>query len=150
MANQPARTSGLYVPLLLARKYPELFEDAGCIYLDMWPIASPMLAVYHPDLMAQYTQVTSLPKHGQMKMEFTPFTGCNDLVTQEGKDWKTWRSVFNPGFSAKNILSFVPEIVEEILIFKDWLTDVAKKGEVRKLDAQAAKITVDVMGRVVL
>jgi cytochrome P450 len=149
MMKQPIHTSGLFTPLLLLRDNPELF-DCGVAYMDVWPISPPMLAVFHPDMMAQFTQDTSLPKHEMMRTEFTPFTGCNDLVNQEGQAWKMWRSIFNPGFSAKNLLTFVPEMVEEILVFKNWLKSVAASGEVVKLEAQAAKLTLDIIGRAVL
>jgi len=82
--------------------------------------------------------------------EFRPMTQNNDLVTQEGQAWKTWRSIFNPGFSARNVLSFVPDMLEEVLVFKDWLYTVAASGEVTKLEDQATKVTIDVIGRVVL
>jgi cytochrome P450 len=149
MMKQPKDTSGLYTPLLLLREQPELF-DCGVAYLDVWPINSPMLAVFHPDMMAQFTQDISLPKHEMMRYEFMPFTECNDLVNQEGQVWKTWRGVFNPGFSAKNLLTFVPEMVEEILVFKDWMKSAAASGEVKTLENQAAKLTLDVIGRAVL
>jgi len=149
MAKQPRHASGQLVPLLLSREYPDLFSS-GLAYIDMWPMAPPMLAVYHPDIMAQFTQETSLSKHDMMRREFQPFTQCNDLVNQEGQVWKTWRSIFNPGFSAKNLLSLVPEMVEEILIFRDWLKAVALSGEVTKLENQATKVTIDVIGRAVL
>jgi cytochrome P450 len=118
--------------------------------MDVWPIAPPMIAVFHPDMMAQYTQVVSLPKAPLMRREFYPFTQCNDLVNQEGKEWRTWRSIFNPGFSMNNIIALVPEFLEEIQVFKDWLGSVAKSGEIVPLDDQAMKAAVDVIGRAVL
>jgi cytochrome P450 len=149
MLKQPRNLSGLYAPLLVAREYPEL-ANVGLLYMDMWPISPPMLAVFHPEIMAQFTQDVSLPKHPLMKSEFTPFTGCNDLVNQHGLEWKTWRSIFNPGFSAKNLLTFAPEMVDEVLIFKEWLKDMAKSGEVKPLEHQATRVTIDIIGRAVL
>jgi cytochrome P450 len=101
-------------------------------------------------MMAQFCQETSLPKHDLMHEEFQPFTQCNDLVNQEGKEWRTWRSIFNPAFSAKNLLSLVPAMLEEIQVFQDWLKGIAKSGEVVRLEDQAMKVTVDVIGRLVL
>jgi len=109
-----------------------------------------MLAVFHPDMMAQFTQETSLPKYKSMATEFRPFTQLNDLLTQEGQEWKTWRTIFNPGFSAKNLVSLVPQMIEEVLIFRDWLKDVAASGQVTKLEDQASKTTIDVIGRFLL
>lgn len=149
MAKMPPRTSPQLVPLFLAREYPDLC-DSGLVYVDAWPISAPMLAVFHPDMMAQFTQETSLPKHKMMHREFMPFTQCNDLVNQEGTAWKTWRGIFNPGFSAKNLVSFVPEMVEEIMIFRDWLKSVAASGDVVTLEDQAKKVTIDIINRAVV
>jgi cytochrome P450 len=149
MMRQPKGTSSLYTPLLLAREYPDIFRG-GVAYLDMWPIGPPMVAVFHPDVMAQFTQDKSLPKHPMMRREFYPFTQCNDLVNQEGQAWKTWRSIFNPGFSAKNVLSMVPAILEEVIVFQEWLKEAAASGKIIKLEDQARKVTLDVIGRAVL
>jgi Cytochrome P450 len=146
----PPDTSKLTVPLLLVRENPELFKD-GIMLFDTWPITKePNLTVFHPDMMAQFTQETSLPKHYMMQAEFYPFSQLNDLVNQEGQVWKTWRSIFNPGFSSKNLLSLVPMMLEEILVFREWLKKVATTEEVIKLEDQARRVTIDVMGRAVL
>ena|ERR1700760_2796826 len=149
MMRRPKGTSSLYTPLLLARDYPDILSS-GVAYLDMWPISPPMIAVFHPDVMAQFTQEKSLPKHDMMRREFYPFTQCNDLVNQEGQEWKTWRSIFNPGFSAKNVLSLVPAIVEEVVVFQERLKDVAASGKTVKLEDYARKVTIDVIARAVL
>jgi cytochrome P450 len=137
------------VPYLLLREHPHL-TATGMLYMDVWPIGPPMVAVIHPDIMAQYTQTVSLPKAPIMQTEFGPFTNCDDLVNQEGKDWKTWRSIFNPGFSMNNIITLVPEFLEEIQVFKDWLVSAAKSGQVVAIDPQALRVTVDVIARAVL
>lgn len=145
----PRDINGQCVPLLLLDEYPEL-RSVGALYMDVWPIAPPMIAVFHPDMMAQYTQTVSLPKASIMRREFYPFTQCNDLVNQDGKEWRTWRSIFNPGFSMNNIIALVLEFLEEIQVFKDWLISVAKSGEEATLDDRAMKVAVDVIGRAVL
>ncbi|KAL1884101.1 hypothetical protein Daus18300_000212 [Diaporthe australafricana] len=100
--------------------------------------------------MAQFTQDNSRPKHRQMREEFHILSGCNDLVNQEGQAWKTWRSVFNPGFSAKNLMSLVPAFLEEIQVFRDWLGDVAENGQVVQLEPKAMRATADIIGRATL
>ncbi|KAF6838176.1 hypothetical protein CMUS01_04747 [Colletotrichum musicola] len=140
---------GNYIPLFLAMEYPKLAE-AGVFYVDLWPLAPPMLSVFQPDMMAQFTQDTSLPKHKMMQREFFPFTQCNDLVNQEGPEWKMWRSIYNPGFSAKNLSAMVPAFVEEIQVLKDWLYGLAETGEVVQMQGQAMKTAIDVIGRAIL
>ncbi|KAK7740261.1 hypothetical protein SLS63_001461 [Diaporthe eres] len=92
----------------------------------------------------------SRPKHSQMREEFHILSGCNDLVNQEGQVWKMWRSIFNPGFSVKNLMSLVPAFLEEIQVFRDWLGDVAETGQVVQLEAKAMRATGDIIGRATL
>ena len=149
MTEQPEAASAMYIPLLLARKHPELAKF-GAIYMDNWPFAPPMMAVWDPQLVAQFTQDVARPKHPMMYREFQPFTQLNDLVNQEGQTWKMWRSVFNPGFSSRNVLSFVPQIIEEIRDFKAWLRTVEQSGKPAEFEAPTMKLTIDVIGRVAL
>lgn len=150
VAENPQGISGLYVPFLLAQKFPEAGKY-GVLYMDSWPFAPPMLAVWHPEMQAQFMQdKMSRPKHEMMIREFYPFTQQKDLLTQEGAEWKMWRAIFNPGFSMKNILSFVPKIVEEIRDFKTWLKSVEESGQPATFEVPTMKLTIDIIGRVAL
>lgn len=111
----------------------------------------PMLAVFNPDMMAQFTQDQSLPKFwAQAGAEFKHFTHGRDLVHLEGQEWKTARAMFNPGFSSRNLLTLVPAFIEETQVFKDRLRKVADRGEVVKLEDFTTYLTVDIIGRAVL
>ncbi|EMR68405.1 putative cytochrome p450 4v3 protein [Eutypa lata UCREL1] len=119
--------------------------------MDVWPVSFPMLAVFHPDMNAQFTQDHSLPKYwAQGNLEFKHFTGGRDLVHLEGQEWKTARAIFNPGFSARNLLSLIPSFVEEVLVFKERLHKVADSDEIVKLEDFTTPLTVDIIGRAVL
>lgn len=149
LAKYPSDLHPQCMPLLVAQEYPEVAEQA-VLYLDIWPFSHPMMAVFHPDIMAQFTQDNSRPKHSQMREEFHILSGCNDLVNQEGQVWKMWRSIFNPGFSVKNLMSLVPAFLEEIQVFRDWLGDVAEGDQVVQLEAKAMRATGDIIGRAIL
>lgn len=141
--------AGSSVPRILAVEFPELCKD-GLIYFDTWPFAYPMLAVFHPDLMSQFCQTPSLRKHEMMDKEFANFSQGLDLVTSHGQYWKTWRSIFNPGFSAQNISSLVPAFVEETMVFRQYLVKQAALGATFRLEDQAMMATCDIIGRAVL
>ena len=149
MTRYPRDLSGVCVPWLLMREHPEI-SKSGVIYMDLWPVSQQMLSVIHPDLMAQFCQDPSMLKADLLHSEFMPFTQCNDLVNLEGQEWKTWRSIFNPGFSARNILTLVPAMLEEIHVFRAWLETCASTGETVALEKQTMRLTVDVIGRAVL
>ncbi|KAB5566920.1 cytochrome P450 [Coniochaeta sp. 2T2.1] len=146
MAKCPSDVHGQIVPHLLAQAFPELAK-AGLFYVDTWPFTDPMIAVFHPDMMAQFCQEDSRPKHGHVVREFFPFTEGKDLVTSEGMQWKQWRAVFNPGFSTQNIMSLVPSFVEEILLFSKHLGKIAETGETVQMEPQATKAVFDVICR---
>ncbi|RYP46982.1 hypothetical protein DL768_006905 [Monosporascus sp. mg162] len=134
----------------LRQEFPEL-ASAGLLYMDVWPISFPMVAVFDPDMIAQFTQTQSLPKYwAQGHREFKHFTGGRDLVHLEGQEWKAARSMFNPGFSAKNLLSLIPSFIEEALVFKERLKKAAANGDVVRLEAYTTDLTFDIIGRAVL
>lgn len=134
---------------LLGKEHPELVK-CGLIYIDTWPIMLPMIWCAHPDMMAQFTQVHSLPKEDFLRREFRHMTENEDLLTSEGPYWKRWRAVFNPGFSTKNLLSLVPTFLEEIRVFMDKLRKQADSGEVASFLDPCMNLTYDVIGRAVL
>lgn len=145
----PKDVHGQTMPMLLAQEYPEAMK-AGCVYMDVWPISSPMLAVFHPDMMAQFTQDNNQLKHPNMHTEFMPFTGSKDLVCSEGQEWRAGRAIFNPGFSARNLLSLIPAFIEEAMVFRAHLKDYSQRGDVIRLEDATTNLTVDIIGRAVL
>lgn len=145
----PADAYGHRFPILVAELYPEVAAKGAC-YLDLWPTAPPILAVYHPDMMAQFTQDNNQAKYHRLQEAFKPLTGNDDLISAEGAEWKAARAIFNPGFSMKNLRSMVPAFVEEALVFRAKLKGFAGTGEVVKLDRHATSVTVDIIGRAVL
>jgi len=149
MSKYPSNVHGQCLPNVLQEHYPDICAR-GLVYVDVWPITPPMLAVFHPDMMSQFTVDHSLLKHEHLRHEVQPMTQGLDLVTVEGRIWKTWRSIFNPGFSAKNLMRQVPAIMEEIEIFREGLRAAAVKGTMMKMMVPAEKLTIDIVGRTVL
>lgn len=118
MMRYPSDMLGHSMATVLLEDHPEL-NDVGALYIDLWPVADPMIYIFHPGLMSQHTN--TLKKAHQMTAEFRPWTGNLDVVTSEGAHWRRWRTLLNPGFSAKNIISMVPDFLDEIRVFKDLL-----------------------------
>jgi cytochrome P450 len=149
MIKHPSNVFGSCIPHLVAREYPEMAKP-GLLYLDTWPIGPIMLAVFHPDMMAQFCQERSLPKDDWQITEFQPFTHAKDLVNMEGAERKRWRAIFNPGFSTRNLMSLVPAVLEEAGVFIDLLKGFARSGEIIEFDKYATKMGMDITGRMVL
>jgi cytochrome P450 len=145
----PADVSTSLIPYLISLEYPE-YSKHGYFYLDMWPIVNSMIVVSNPDMMVSFTQDVSLPKHRQMPFEFGPFSHGLDLVTSNGPVWKTWRAIFNPAFSLKNIQTYVPIMLQEFNIFRSKLATTASNGNVVNMDKVTMALTVDIIGHAVL
>ncbi|KAL8992987.1 MAG: hypothetical protein Q9169_006677 [Polycauliona sp. 2 TL-2023] len=148
LSNLPRDAHAHYLPSQMRLKYPSL---GPVYYLDMWPFAPPFLVATSPDVIAQFTQSDShLPNHPGIREYLQPITGGKDLASMEGEDWKRWRKIYNPGFSAGHIQTLVPTIVEEVGIFVGVLKEHARKGDMFSLDEAAINATMDVIGRVAL
>lgn len=118
--------------------------------MDIWPFGKPTVAVFHPEIMAQFTQEKSLHKADEVRRELGPLTHLRDLVTMEGPEWKRWRSIFNPGFSAKNLIELLPAFLEEIQVLKERFTETAISGKTIIMEDTVQEATVDVICRAVL
>ena len=147
LGRLPRHAHSHYLADQIRRRYPEL---GAIFYLDTWPFGPPVLVVISPSLASQFTQDRVLPKHKGMRQFLEPLTGRHDLVSMEGQMWKTWRSIFNPGFSANHLMTLVPSIMEDALIFRDILREHARKGDMFSLEETTLNVTIDVIGRVVL
>lgn len=143
----PSHAHGHYLADLIRRRYPEL---GTAFYLDLWPFTPTVLVVISPTLAAQFTQERLLPKHPGLRRFFGPLTGKQDLLSMEGPAWKTWRGIFNPGFSTAHLMTLVPAMMKDVSIFCDQLQEHARQGDVFSLEEMTLNVTIDVIGRVAL
>jgi cytochrome P450 len=124
------------------------------VYLDLWPMGPCFALVYDPAGVSQFTQTRSLPKFSSLQNYIKPLTGNLDIVSAEGQFWKTWRSVFNPGFRSNNILELLPEFIGDFATFSDILRDKCGEGgtwgPVFPLKEKATKLAFDCICRVTL
>lgn len=79
-----------------------------------------------------------------------PLTGGHDLTTMEGKEWQKWRTIFNPGFSASHLMTFVPGIMKDAETFCGILRGRAEDGKVFSFEKDVTRVTMDIIGRVSL
>ena len=147
MSKLPNDVHGHVLPNQIELSMPGL---GPVFYIDTWPFGPPILAVAAPDPAYQITQLHSLPKFHALREFLRPITGGNDLVTMEGKQWKSWRNIFSPGFSHSHLMTLVPEIMKDILVFCDVLRDLAKKRDIILMDPLTTKLSLDIIGRVAL
>lgn len=124
------------------------------VYLDIWPIEYGFAIVFDPVAASQFTQTPSLPKLPILKDFLGPLTSAVDIVSNEGAEWKTWRSRFNPGFSQRNLIAMLPELLEEASIFVSQLEGLAgsegKWGSVFRFEEKTTNLTFDIICRATL
>jgi cytochrome P450 len=72
------------------------------------------------------------------------------MLYTEGESWKRTRALFNPGFAMGHLMTLVPSIVNDTLIFRQILDGYAASGEIFSMERAAARLTVDIMGHIVL
>ncbi|PPJ52103.1 hypothetical protein CBER1_09613 [Cercospora berteroae] len=118
--------------------------------LDFWPVSDPMITVMDPAICQQFSTEYNTPKHSSLPDFLEHLVGKDDMVSANGALWKKWRSMFNPGFSTQHLITLAPGIVDDALIYVDKLTEYAKKNEVFRLEEETTRLTVDVIGKVVL
>jgi cytochrome P450 len=175
--SQPADMHAHHMHMFMYLSDPDILATGLC-YTDAWPFFVPLLTVFDPDMIAQFAQEGYLPKHKWMRNLLYPLAQNRDLVTSEGRNWKVWRARFNPGFSARNLMSLVPAMLEEVLVFRKWMDSVAGvgnrggegvpdevervqgkveqgeaeegEGEIVRLEDRIMLTTIDIMGRAIL
>ncbi|KAK8223289.1 cytochrome P450 [Phyllosticta capitalensis] len=128
----------------------QCFKLGRIFYVDFWPFTNPWLIILDPQLGDQIAVRPSLDKWGPLRHSFAPFMGDRHLLLMEGDEWKRWRALFNPGFSAQNMLAHVPAIVGETRRFCRDLAERATRGEVFQMEPLTTNLTVQVIGHVVL
>jgi cytochrome P450 len=119
-------------------------------YFDTWPFGPPILMIIDPDIAAQVTQQHSLGKHPSLGQYLKPLLGQKSMVALDGEEWKRIRAMFNPGFSLNHLMTLVPGIVDNTLTFVETMNNYADKNDVFQLEEEATRLTVDIIGRVVL
>lgn len=130
-------------PVLIREKY----NLGPVFYLDFWPLGPQSMIIADPNIALQLQQ---RPKHESVTGFLYHLTGEHNLVSMYGPEWKTWRSIFNPGFAAGHLATLVPAIVEHGEVFCDILQEHMDKDDVFRLEEAATRLTVDVIGQVTL
>ena len=146
LKDQPKRAAPQCLPILLKEKY----NLGDYFYFDPWPFGPISLVVLNTDMMQDFTVKRSLPKHPETEEFVKHIGGPGNLVSSEGAEWKKWRALFNPGFSSAHLMTLVPIIVDQGNTLIDRLTQKAINNELFRMEPLATKLTVDVIGKVVL
>lgn len=72
------------------------------------------------------------------------------MITLNGPVWKETRALFHPGFALNHLMTHSPTIVDDTAIFVTKLYALADSSEITPLEDLLAKLTIDIMGHIVL
>jgi len=142
------------------KKYPSdihpqaLFTDLnntynfpGLFYIDIYPFGEPMVLITNPDVARQVQTSPDVDRHPVFKEVLKGLVGDHGLFSTYGEEWRQQRALFGPAFAMSNLLSLIPGMIEETLIFIDLLTKKAVSGETFSMYQQVAGVTLDAIGR---
>jgi len=120
----------------------------GIYYMDLFPFSASFVFITDPALGAQVQNSPALfPRHPYVKSFLRGMVGTKSIFSTNGAEWQRQRSWFAPAFSMTHLLTLVPGIVEETLVFREKMTKLAKSGEVFSMNDAAIKLTIDVIAR---
>lgn len=126
------------------------YNLGNVFYFDPWPLGPQTCYITDPDVANHVTIDHSLSKADALRPFLNPLLGKENMVGLEGQKWKIVRSMFNPGFAGGHLMSLVPDIVDDCLVFCEILKEKAKSGEVFSMEEIATRLTVDIIGRITL
>lgn len=124
------------------------FADTETFLMDVSPFYPPLFMVYDPHTAIPISTKYNFPKTDMHLQFMKPITGGPNLLSMSFQTWKTWRSLFNPGFSSIAMMDSVPHIVNSVRVFCDKL-EVSGKGLIL-LDSLTTRLTMDVIIKVTL
>ena len=81
---------------------------------------------------------------------FKPITGGPALFDLPEDEWRPWRTVFSKGFSTEHVLSLVPGMVKETVVYSETLRELARKDAMFYLDTITLRYMMDMIGRTIL
>lgn len=160
----PNDASDMYANRRLVLEWRKTFPRAEfcppVIYLDIWPLMDEAIAIINEvDLIQGVVQHRDPPRHAMAKYLQSFVSGYRNLSAWDGNTHKLWRSRMNPGFSPRNLQSFMPELVHEVSIFTSRLRKACgtskgkgrgEWGAVFPLLPLAIDLTFDVICKIVL
>ena len=76
--------------------------------------------------------------------------GSQNMAAANGAMWRKARTIYNPGFATPHLMTVMPNIVEDVLVFHKVLSKLAESQEVFQMESVAMKLSFDVIGRLVL
>ncbi|KAH8799811.1 cytochrome P450 [Xylogone sp. PMI_703] len=134
-------------PMPLFTELGQQYGYKGLYYMDLYPFSEPMVCIIDPEVAAQVQNSPNFYRHPFASEFLGGIVGKKSIFTTNGAEWHQQRSWFAPAFSTAQILTLVPGMIEETLVFREILTKNAVSGEVFSMNDKAMRLAIDVIGR---
>ncbi len=99
--------------------------------------------------MNQVTVSKPLPMHKASNDFLSPIVGENVIAAANGPVWKKLAHSMSPAFSFSHIRSLTDLFVDETMLFRDILDDLALNDNIFSMEETAARLVFDIIGRIV-
>lgn len=121
-------------------------------YIDLWPVSGLFLINVSPNVAIQIhaNPEISMERPSLLPRFFKPICGGPSMFDLPEKKWKPWRAIFSRAFSADYVLSLVPDMVDETVVYCETLKSLALKDKMIFLDPTTLRFTIDVIGKTIL
>lgn len=149
----PPAAHSSYILDRIARKMEGNMNGPPAYYFDSFPVSTPLLVVRDPFIANQVTNhpQVSAEKPTTLKDWFEPISGRGgmNLFTQNGQEWKHDHNLFLPFFNNSNLDATMPDVVEQMLIFRNILRKRVQSGELFRMESLTQPLMNDIIGRVI-
>lgn len=142
----PPASNHDYGAALLARPFTN-----GLFYIDTWPFSVPLLVITTPtaaNALQKYSP--ALPKPEDVNGPLNILCAGPSMMTMPEDQWRQWRLLFNSSFSITYLTQLAPTVASEISIFCGKLREVVEEGKDIRLEPLASRLTIDVVGCIIL
>ncbi|KAI1106420.1 cytochrome P450 [Jackrogersella minutella] len=136
-------------PQIYITHISQKYDLKGVFYLDLWPLADPQVVLTEPDLM-DAVQVTRVFNQHRIAQELLGgIIGVDVVATANGPVWKKLHNAIAPGLLPSHVRTLTGVMVDEMLIFRERLKELAKSGTTFSLEHEISKPLFDIIGRIV-
>ncbi|KAF5654761.1 cytochrome P450 monooxygenase [Fusarium sp. NRRL 25303] len=125
-----------------------LYNLEEIFYLDLWPIASGMVVIIDPKLIANSSLPKPLPIHPFTAVFLKPMFGEGTMAATNGALWRKMATAVSPAFSMSQVLGMTSIMIDECLLFQEKLDELAVGGDVFSMEELVAKPVFGIVSKV--
>lgn len=114
--------------------------------MDLWPFTFCQVIITDPDLM---DEMIYMNQHQMFDDKLSPLIGSNVVATVNGPVWKKLHNSMAPAFALSHVRTQVGLLTDQTLLLRDTFKRLAKTKSVISLEDELAKLTFDIVGRII-